>query len=1232
MDPSLHDNAAQDAVARDRIARDLDTSFLVEAAAGTGKTTMLVRRLVAVLESGQAEVDGIVAVTFTRKAAGELKLRLRQALDERRTATDDETARARLEEAIARLEEATIGTIHAFCAELLRQRPIEARVDPSFAESDDDESRALYRRAFRSWIEERLTDMPEGLRRALARQAGRRSQDRSSPLDRLQEAGWRLVDWRDFSTPWQRRPFDRQGEIDRLLGDVARLAGWFDQCRDPRDYLRRALEPVARFWSWLLTSARAGGWPLPGATRTEIHGAAAGRRDDDALEARLVRLKFELKRTKGWKGRGKLFAPGLERDEVRQGRDAFLAALDAFQAHADADLAALLHRELSEVVDRYEALKKRTGRLDFLDLLIRTRDVVRDQPTVRNTLQERYSHLFLDEFQDTDPLQAEVLLLLAADDPATDDWRQARPIPGKLFLVGDPKQSIYRFRRADVALYEAIKERLLEREVEVLHLSRSFRSLRSLQQAVNAAFAPIMQGTADAAPNGATSDDLGVDAPAPDTASGLAGQPDYVPLLPGRQPAAYHEHQPSLVVIPPPRPYGRYGVYAKEIEASLPEAVAAWVQWLINDSGWQVEDPATKEVVAIRPRHVVLLFRRFAASWGRDAAQPYVRALEERGVPHLLVGDRSFFARAEIETLRAALTAIEWPDDELALFATLRGALFAIPDSLLLRFRLEIGKLDPFGRWARSHGSPSAERATDPPDADTMPAADEEDAEVDEAFVPIREALALLARLHQQRNRVGVADTISTLLAATRAHAGLALRPAGNQVLANVQRIIDMARAFEMRGGLSFRGFVERLTDAAEAPGAAPTPPLVEEGADGVRLMTVHAAKGLEFPVVALADMTTRLTRGEPSHYSDPERGLFAQRLLQLAPWELLENAETEQARDAAEGVRLAYVAATRARDILAIPAVGDGPYEGGWLGALDRVIFPPEAGYRTAETGVGCPAFGARTVLERPQQFDADGERSVHPGQHQTAEDVSVVWWDPALLARAGGRRRGLHHESLLAEGPAAEDANRRHRAWQVAQEDARLAGAEPSVRVLTVSEAPEPEQRFYVDITVETVERAPGRPGGKRFGTLVHAILRDVGFDPNAEGATDAAIDAIDAIGDLARLHGRILQAPTSEVTAATDAVAAALDHPLLRQAGRASKVLRETPFVIDVEGTMVEGVIDLAFQNPSDDHWMVIDFKTDANTDSLEERYRSQLAWYLVAVERLTGLPSRGVLLAI
>ncbi len=143
-------------------------------------------------------------------------------------------------------------------------------------------------------------------------------------------------------------------------------------------------------------------------------------------------------------------------------RDQLKADLDAFQAACDADLAPLLHEALQEPVADYETLKAKAGRLDFLDLLIKARDLLRDNDVVRADLQQRFSHYFVDEVQDTDPLQAEILLLLAADDPAENNWRRVRPVPGKLFLVGDPKQSLYRFRRADIAIYQDFKRRLIQ--------------------------------------------------------------------------------------------------------------------------------------------------------------------------------------------------------------------------------------------------------------------------------------------------------------------------------------------------------------------------------------------------------------------------------------------------------------------------------------------------------------------------------------------------------------------------------------------------------------------------------------------------------------------------------------------------------------------------------------------------------------------------------------------------
>ena len=195
-----------DTEARRAIAEDLDVTLVVEAAAGTGKTTELINRILRVLATGRAKMIEIVAVTFTEKAAGELKLRLREALERERAAATDAVVCARLEEALATLEEAHVNTIHGFCAELLRERPVEATVDPLFTVLTEPQADRLYARAFRAWLQEALEDSPEGLRRALRRTSapsygGTAASLSEGPIDRLRSAGRTLAEWRDFSHP-----------------------------------------------------------------------------------------------------------------------------------------------------------------------------------------------------------------------------------------------------------------------------------------------------------------------------------------------------------------------------------------------------------------------------------------------------------------------------------------------------------------------------------------------------------------------------------------------------------------------------------------------------------------------------------------------------------------------------------------------------------------------------------------------------------------------------------------------------------------------------------------------------------------------------------------------------------------------------------------------------------------------------------------------------------------------
>ncbi len=1150
-----------DDAARRRILENLDESQIVEAAAGTGKTTQLVGRLVAVLASGRTTVDRIVAVTFTRKAAGELALRLRQELDRERQQATDPQVRRRHEEAIAHLEEAKIGTIHSFCADLLRQRPLEAGIDPGFRELDEEQARELHARVFRGWVERRLDEMPPGLRRALSRLAVRASGPDRTPLDDLQEAAWTLVDWRDHPAAW-RRPegFDRAAEIPRLVGRVREVAARARLCPDRRDYLRRALEPAIEVDDWIRSSTEATGRPV-------------GELDQDALEARLAGL---LPRAMGgrqarWKGRGKRYADGVPREEMAAERDALLAELESFQALADADLAAALKTELDEVTRAYEEAKADEGCLDFLDLLLLARNLVRDRRDVRSLCQERFTHVFVDEFQDTDPVQAEILVLLSADDPAEDDWRRVRPVPGKLFLVGDPKQSIYRFRRADVVLYRDIARGLGEKGVARLVLNRSFRSVRPIQEAVNAAFEPVMDGDE------------------------RAGQPEYVPLGPHREAP---EGQPSVVVLPVPRPYGfRDQVTGRAVDESLPEAVGAFVRWLVEESGWRVEDESRRRV-PVAPRHVCLLFRRFV-TWGRDVTVPYVRALESRGVPHVLIGGRSLHQREEVETVRMALTAIEWPDDELAVFATLKRGLFGVPDDLLLRYREAAGTLNPFRR---------------PPD------------DLADDLLPVAEVLETIVRLHRRRNRRPIAATLHELLRETRAHAAFALRPAGQQALANVQHVSDLARRFELRGGLSFRGFVEWLTELAERPDARQSP-VVEEAAEGVRLMTVHSAKGLEFPVVLLVDPTCQVTPRQPGRTVDTEAGLAAFRLLGWSPVELTERADLEQDRERAEAQRVAYVAATRARDLLVVPGVGTAPLEG-WAGVLQPAVMPPRERWRGAGPAPGCPAFGRDTVLFLDDEVERTGS-TVAPGTHRPAAGAhEVVWWAPSALDLQVEERFGLRQQQLLAEDPGRERVEERldhHRAWRARHLAAVERGAVPSVRVRPVTALEEGppgpgEGTSPAPILLERTGAPERSSAGTRFGTLVHTVLRDVALD--ADGA---------AVRRLVDLEARVLGSPPEEAGDAAAAVAAVLAHPRLRAAAAAAAVRRELPFILPLaDGSLVEGTIDLAFRN-SDGLWCVIDFKTDLDVGPLEE-YRRQLGWYLHALQALTGETAEGVLLGV
>jgi ATP-dependent exoDNAse (exonuclease V) beta subunit len=1192
MRPALGDKAD-----RERIATALDDTLIVEAAAGTGKTTELVRRIVRVIETGRAEVTEIVAVTFTEKAAGELKLRLREALEEARgRSTGGSAERERLDGALGRLEEAQVSTIHGFCADLLRERPVEARIDPLFKVLTEVQAERMYDEAFHQWLEGQLADPSEGVKRSLRRPTfggfGVQA-DGDGPVDRLRRAGWELIQWRDFDGDWQRPPFDRGLRVDEL---VQLLNEFTERLGPPGNDNLYAASWAARKLSEEIR-------------RTE----SVAPRDYDRLEAGLIELNRNRDFKDARKGSGRNYRGGVPRDGVWRAREDLQHALANFEADADADLAAALRLESRDCVLAYEAAKAKSGALDFLDLLLKTRDLVRDNREVRASFQRRFKRIFVDEFQDTDPLQAEILLLLAAADPYVTNWREARPVPGKLFLVGDPKQSIYRFRRADVGIYRSVYEMLQRAGAKRVTLRTSFRARPNIQGAINAAFEPVMTGD-------------------PDTL-----QAAYVPLEPFRSDP---EEQPSVVVLPVPEPYGYRRLSNAAIEKSLPDAVGAFIDWLINESGWKVAErpgvtgpssrqeipvyspllkregksdsaaegsPApsaargfrpgeTEHLVPIQARHICLLFRRFI-SFREDMTRPYVEALEARGIAHLLVGGRSFHNRAEIETLRAALAAIEWPEDELSVFAALRGSLFAISDEELLDYRHRFRRFHPF----------------------RVPT------EFSRNLSPIVEALKVLQTLHRSRNRVPVATTIASLLESTRAHVGFALEHGGEQVLANVAHVGDLARRYEAEGGISFRGFIDELREQAER-GIAGEAPILEEGSDGVRLMTVHKAKGLEFPIVILADMTAKLRASVASRAIDADRRVCAIRLAGCAPADLLQHEDAELRRDEAEGMRVAYVAATRARDLLVVPAVGDEQREG-WIQPLNAAIYPLKEARRQQIQAPGCAVFKSKdSVLIRPGG-SAAGTSTVCPGLHVRGADppgtaaFSVVWWDPRALKLGAEAPLGIRRPELIVKdvAPAIVEAGlAAYNSWRERCHQALAAAGESSVAVRTVTQSAKAAGDEGADLKLPPVEivelpRAASRPSGRRFGALVHAVLATASLDGD-----------LSAIQHLATIHGRILGATAGEIEAAAEAVHTALAHPLLvhaRNAAQEGRCRREVPITWrEANGSLIEGVIDLAFEQG--DGWTVVDFKTDEEFSGNASAYRRQVGMYAAAMQAANG----------
>ncbi len=443
-----------DAEARQAIRTKLDVTMLVEAAAGTGKTTSLVDRMVNLVRNGKARASSIAAITFTVKAAAQLRERFQEAVE--RASREERQISIFLRDALKEIDRGFIGTTHAFCARLLRERPVEAGLDPEFEELDEVAARRATAEFWNRWYEEENIDGNPLLAEALEVGLDRKS---------LRGAFERVVEYPDVVLVSERseRPALRR-VVDALLVHLDQIEPHL-----PKDKTHKP-DPFEKMIVTLLRQRRSADLDDPFEQFVFL---------DEANHAKHKPTQKLWPDGKTAKRLWEAYADFVN-DELRP-------AVQRWREHVHG----IALEVLRPAAAAFAAERRLHGTLTFQDLLVCARDMLRDHIAVRRYFQRRFTHLLVDEFQDTDPLQAEILFYLTGEELAEKNWRKLRPRPGSLFIVGDPKQSIYRFRRADITTYLDVRRRIGEGGGLIVELSTNFRSTPVICTFVNDAFSTL---------------------------------------------------------------------------------------------------------------------------------------------------------------------------------------------------------------------------------------------------------------------------------------------------------------------------------------------------------------------------------------------------------------------------------------------------------------------------------------------------------------------------------------------------------------------------------------------------------------------------------------------------------------------------------------------------------------------------------------------------------------------
>ena len=1102
---------------------DRDGSALLAANAGSGKTAVMVERFVeAVLQDGVA-VGAVLALTFTEKAAGELRERVR-----RRFTALGEFERAREADA------AWIGTIHGFCARVLRARPLAAGLDPRFTVLDEAAARRLAERAYETALE------------AWAAAGG------AAALDLAAAYG-----------PALRDVVLASHETLRSRGET--------RPRLPIPPPQPPPDPSA------LEAARA-------AASAALAGGQNGKKVTAAREAldalvlgEAVPWPGELEAAKLGTG-----AKALEHPACGAYREAWGAYRAACADHHGRVALILLDGLLDRFGAAFDEAKAARAAIDFSDLELRVRDLLADL-AARRAWAERFELIMVDEFQDTNRLQLDVLEALERDN---------------LFAVGDEFQSIYRFRHADVTIFRERRDRLGADRVR--RLERNFRSRAELLDVLNAAFAP----------------ELGA---------------EFAPLVAGREdpgeraePEAFDA--PLRLFDPDPRPADP----AVELlvtdtrgwdDLDVGLAAFATQPWRRAEARLVAHRLRAEIDAGRRPGDVVVLVR------ATSSLRLLEQALEEQGLPTYVVGGRGYWSQEQVRDGIAYLATLANPQDEEALLAVLASPFCGVgTDALVLL--TQRGRESGRGAYAALIEAEAADRTADPTESEAE-AADWTAALPEDQRARLLAFARLLAGERPRAERLPAEVLLERAIVATGYDLAVLARSGGERRLANLRKLMRLAREYERAEGPDLRGFLvyaetQDLIEAREGEAA-----LESEGLDAVRLMTIHRAKGLEFPVVCVADLgrsaggaRDRLLLGRdgavglklsPIGGGDPIPSLAWQRL-----------AVGEQAAEGEEERRLFYVAMTRGRERLILsggldcerlpdPRPGGPPID--WIaraltGDVSAAVAAPETvigrGGATLVCRLNAPAT-LDAVLPRAALTPAARARPGAPGT--ALPDAPTVLPDPPARPRPAPQR--LSYSSLGAYARCGyrfylERVLMLPRVAPPAADEIARAGGE------TVGAADE-----IARAGDEIVGEAAGLDPRVR-GSLVHRLLEDLDF-------TRPAVPDGEAVRGLAADWGvEIADDEVEDVRALTAAFA---DSPLRDRLAGARRTRREAPFAFELDpaggGPLVNGFLDVVALEP-DGGVLIVDYKSDRLEDvapaALVERdYATQRLVYALAALR-------------